>query len=91
MAGTSGAQERGRGLARDAEGAATPLWQHACLPTTDGPTTTSLGVCAGLGRSARQGGARNRPVVQGVVRDRRVRALHAACGNFKGGLGARGA
>jgi hypothetical protein len=91
MVGTGGAQERGRGLARDAEGAATPLWRHACLPATDGPMATSLGVCAGLGRSARQGGGRNRPVVQGVVRDRRVRALHAACGNFKGGLGARGA
>jgi hypothetical protein len=68
-----------------------PLYgRHACLPATDGPTATSLGVCAGLGRNARQGKARNRPVVQGVVRDRRVRALHAACGNFKGGLGARG-
>jgi hypothetical protein len=46
----------GAWLGARCRGAATPLWQHACLPATDGPTVTSLGVCAGLGRSARQGG-----------------------------------
>jgi hypothetical protein len=46
--------EQGGGLARF-RGAATPLWQPARLPATDGPTVMLLGVSAGLGRSERQG------------------------------------
>jgi hypothetical protein len=37
------------------QGAATPSWRPARLPATDGPTTTLLGVSAGLGRCERQG------------------------------------
>jgi hypothetical protein len=55
MVGTGGAQERGRSLARDAKGQRPLYRRHACLPATDGPTATSLGVCAGLNRSAQQG------------------------------------
>jgi hypothetical protein len=65
--------------------------RHACLLATKGPMATSLGACAGLGRSARQGEARNRLTVQGATRDRRGVSWHVAGGDFEGDLGARGA
>jgi hypothetical protein len=50
--------------------AAAPYGRPACLLATKGPMVTPLGACAGLGRSAWQGEARNRPTVQGATRDR---------------------
>jgi hypothetical protein len=48
---------------------------------------TSLGGCAGLGRSARQGEARNRPAVQGATHDRRGVSWRVPGGTSRGPSG----